>query len=188
MRRFVIFTPAFVIFVFAVFILYLEEGSRSHYCEVGTCAPPPKVCNPDHYPINNNVINEIARLVDMKSSGIEPDRGELMHAVILAPYSDMIGANGVYCNGMIFVRENLGAAGQAFVARHELSHAFQSAHVEGDCSTNYENCATLIAAGQFPVGFVETVISSLALSYKETKDKQCFLFGSWKIFRYYILP
>jgi len=187
MRRMIVYSIALFIFLFAIFIFYLEEGSKTYVCEVEKRSCYLKVCDTQYYPIDQNKIKKINELIELKNADIEPSRIQLMEAITIAPYSDMEGVNGVFCNNSIFVRDNLSYEGQLFVARHELSHAFQSALL-GESCTNNESCATINSAISYPMGFIETVISSLVISFNDSTDKQCFLFGSWKIFRYYILP
>ncbi len=189
MNRIKLFLFSFAFFVFscAVFFAYLENGSNNYFCEAGSRDIQIKVCNTNYYPVNGKKVKILNELIEQKAAGINPDRTELMSAVIFAPYEDMPGLNGVFCNNNIIVRSDLGEEGKSFVARHELDHVFQWAYVGNDC-TRSEFCATMNAAMEYPSGFIETIISSLIVSYKETPDKQCFLFTSWKIFRVYILP
>ncbi|MBN1440730.1 MAG: hypothetical protein JW929_15090 [Anaerolineales bacterium] len=76
--------------------------------------------------------------------------------------------------------------GQAFVARHELAHARDAASGNFNCAER-ESAATRDAAPAYPAGFVETVVSCLWISYQDPPDKHCWLFGSWRIFKFVVL-
>jgi hypothetical protein len=129
----------------------------------------------------------ITKLIQMKGKGLNPTREELLSAVTFVQSKDMEGVNGVFCNNSIYIRNNLSNEAKLFVSRHELDHAFQRAGLENDCSQT-EYCAVKYAAIEYPIGFLETIISSLITAYNDMPDKQCFLFSSWDIFRTYIMP
>ncbi len=169
-------------------VAFLEVGSKFYVCP----PPPPSarrfiVCDTFYYPVNSLKGQSVQGLVAAKLQGVEPSRADLDAAISVVAYEDMDGLNGVVCtNGMIFVRSNLGGEARYFVARHELEHVFLSTGAVPACSPE-EVCATLAAAKRYPVGFIETVVSSLYLSATESPTVWCFLFGSWRIFRGYIL-
>jgi hypothetical protein len=169
------------------FISYLENGSNTYHGETNRSMIPLKVCESVYYSINAEKADNINELIRNKAQGRDPGREELLAASNLAPYEDMHGVNGVFSNNSIYIRSPPSDEGKVFVARHELDHAFQTAHVGDECA-NKEYCATMHAASEYPSGFVDTVISSLIMACDSTADKQCFLFNSWRIFRYYILP
>ena len=165
----------------------LELGSRYYECPAKGEAADWSVCNPYQYPVDAAQLRMIRDLGEAKKKGAEPSREDLDQIMNLVEYEDMNGLNGAACgDGMLFVRSNLGREGRYFVARHELEHAFRNRGIGLECSEE-EQCATLVAAGAYPVGFIETVVSSLYLSATDSPTFWCFLFGSWIIFRAYIL-
>ena len=172
-----------------VAIAFLETGSRYYKCPAtDQLSQNVLVCDLNHYSINQNKIQTIQRLIELKQQGIEPSREDLDQAINLVKYQDMYGLNGVSCgDGMIFVRDNLGGDGKYFVARHELEHVFRQNGIDNGCKEE-EYCATISAVKVYPVGFVETIVSSLYTALRESPTIWCFLFGSWRIFRTYIFP
>jgi hypothetical protein len=187
MKKLFLFSTAFTIFLCMVFLLYLENGRNNYSCAAELSSRRILVCDPNIYPANAGKSEGIKSLIQKKAGGINPTPEELLSVAIFAPYKDMEGLNGVYCNENIIVRDNLNENAKLFVARHELDHAFQWAGVADNCP-NAENCAVMSAAAEYPIGFVDLVVSSLAVAYNDIPDKQCFLFSSWHVFRTYILP
>ena len=169
-------------------IAFLEIGSRCYHCPVADQAlADPSVCDPDVYPPDQEQLQRIQAAVEAKRAGAEPSRADLERMVERVDYHAIMGLNGVACgNGMVFVR--MGLPGQAgyYVARHELEHIFLREGVSAACPEE-ETCAMWRAARVYPLGFVETILSSLYLSARESPDIGCFLFGSWRIFREHIL-
>ena len=170
-------------------IILLEIGSRYYHCPATAQLPEPTVvCDAGYYPASQGKLQTIQAIIESKGQGMEPSRADLEKAANFVKYEDMPGLNGVACgNGLIFVRDNLGNEGRYFVARHELQHLFARNGVDQQCSQK-EYCATITAARMYPVGFVETVLSSLYISASESPTVWCFLFGSWSVFRTYLLP
>ncbi len=168
--------------------LFLEVGSRVYRCPgAGKYGPDMSVCNADEHAVNPQQLEMIQRLSEASRSGVEPSRESLDQVINLVDYEDMRGLNGVICgDGMIFVRGNLGRDARYFVARHELDHAFGIGGPGPACSPG-EYCATMHAAAFYPLGFIETIVSSLYISATEAPTVWCWLFGSWAIFRTYIL-
>ena len=181
-----IFIAATVSFVVAV--SFLEIGSRYYECPSTDCdCSGTLVCDPKHYPINQEKVQTIQGLVELKRQDTEPAREDLDQIINLVEFEEIYGMNGVLCgSGMVFVRDNLGSEGRYYVARHELEHLFLRNGINTDCNDK-EQCAMLNAAKVYPVGFVKTILSSVYLSAKESPTIWCFLFGSWRIFRAHIL-
>jgi hypothetical protein len=168
-------------------VAYLEYGSNHNSCTYSS-GEYVYVYNSNYYPFNQQNYERINELIRMKRLGIEPSREELLNSVIIVPYEDMKGVNGTYYHKNIYIRDNLSENAKAFVARHELDHVFQENIIDYYCDNNEEYCATMNAAKYYPIGLLETITSSLITAYDNYPDKQCFFFGSWKIFRYYIFP
>jgi hypothetical protein len=187
MKRFWICVFGFSLLAAVVFISYVDYGSVHYDCSADRIAVCHIVCDPDYRLADPKKTAALEALIERKARGDEPTREELMNAAVVVPYADITGLNGVYCNDNIFVRDNLGDEGKAFVARHEFAHALGDSNVRETCSYG-ESCATMNAALAYPMGFVETVASSLWFSFEAHKDKQCFFFDSWGIFKVYILP
>lgn len=169
-------------------ILFLETGSKFYQCP-GRAKNFNSilVCDPGHYPVDAEQMQTIQILGEAERQGNEPSREDLDRVINFVDYEEMPGLNGVACgNGMLFVRDNLSGEARYFVARHELEHAFRSNGGNPDCSKE-EYCATMRAARIYPIGFIETIYSSLAIGARESPTIWCFLFGSWRVFRAYIL-
>ena len=94
--------------------------------------------------------------------------------------------NGVFCSGMVFVSQRLSPSARRYVARHELEHFFQLEGLDNDCE-DWELCATWRPAKEYPWGFITTITSSLWES-AHSGSIWDFLFGSWEIFKVYLLP
>ena len=184
LRKFLIGTTVFIIVVVA----FLDTGSRYYKCPVTDQQPRNVlVCNLNYYSVNQNKIQTIQTIIELKQQGIEPSREDLDQAINSVKYEDMPGLNGIVCGSdMIFVRDNLSDEGKYFVARHELEHVFIRNGMNKECNKE-EYCATMSAAKIYPVGSIETILSSLYISVQESPTVWCFLFGSWNIFRAYIL-
>jgi hypothetical protein len=186
-RRLAVFLAGGMVLLLILFIVFLEIGSRVYQCPYTAQCPIILVCDPSFYLIDEEKGRLMQDLIESRGLDIDPSTEDLERVMTVAPEKDMAGVNGVACGGGIFVRESLGREGRRFVARHELEHIFQQNGFGGNCS-KWEFCATLVAAMAYPQGFVETVISSLVISLKESPTFWCFLFGSWEIFKAYLLP
>ncbi len=174
-------------FMLAV-VVFLELGSRYYTCpSSGQTYPTSMICNRGIHPINQSKVGAVQGLILLRRMGFEPSRQDLDRAINLVKYADMEGLNGIDCgDGMIFVRDNLGVEGKYYVARHELEHELLNHGVDPWCS-NPEYCATWRAAKVYPIGFLETILSSLYIASTAYPTVWCFLFGSWRIFRVFIL-
>ena len=174
--------------LFVIVVTFLEIGSWYYKCPSTDCdCSGTLVCDPNHYPVNQEKVQTIQGLVELKRQGTEPSREDLNQIINPVNFEEIYGLNGVLCgNDMVYVRDNLSAEGKYYVARHELEHLFLRNGINTECSDK-EQCAMLNAAKIYPVGFVETILSSLYLSAKESPTIWCFLFGSWRIFRMHIL-
>ena len=169
-------------------ILFLELGSRYYQCLSLDQSTETRACNLSNYPVDENKIQIIRELVERELQGNKPTRDDLIKAVIFVDYKEIYGLNGAACNGMVFVRDNLPDEGKLFVARHELEHIFQDYGINHGCNEgDYERCATREAAKEYPIGFIETIVSSLILSFQESSTIWCSLFGSWYIFTHFVL-
>ncbi len=184
LRTFLVCTTILLV----VSIFFLETGSRYYECPyMGQNCSDILVCDPNYYPVRQEKIQMIQALIESKGQGTEPSREDLDKIINQVKYEDMMGLNGILCgSGMVFVRGNLRDEGKYFVARHELEHLFIRKGVNTEC-LDEEQCAMLNAARIYPIGFIETVLSSIYLSAKESPTVWCFLFGSWTIFREDIL-
>lgn len=176
------------LFVLAFGILFLELGSRL-YREPDQNFPPAErvVCDLDRYPPDEGKLAAIQKLVGKKARGEKITREDLDRALISAPQEHMPYLNGVVCNQMIFVSSRLPESARYYVARHELEHVFQGHGMNGDCQ-DLELCATWAAGWEFPFGLLRTITSSLREAYRISPSFWSFLFGSWKVFKFTLLP
>ena len=176
------------LFLLGFTILFLELGSR-WYREPGQDFPAPEwaVCDLDRYPLDEGKTLVIQELVGKKVQREKITREDLDLALISAPQYDMPGLNGVVCNQMIFVSSRLPESARYYVTRHELEHVFQQHGMDGDCQ-DWELCATWAAAWEFPLGLLRTITSSLREAYRISPSLWSFLFGSWRIFKFTLLP
>ena len=169
-------------------ILFLELGSRLYYenpQEVFT-QPPAPVCDPIQYPPDPAKLAALEDLLEVSRQGRRVTREELEDVLVAAPQEDMPSMNGVFCSGMVIVSQRLSPSARYYVARHELEHYFQIQGLNADCE-DWELCATWGAAREYPWGFITTITSSLWESARSTSFWS-FLFGSWEIFKVYLLP
>ena len=176
------------LFLLGFTILFLELGSR-WYREPGQDFPAPEraVCDLDRYPLDEGKTLVIQELVGKKARGEKITREDLDRALISAPQDQMPGLNGVVCNQMIFVSSRLPESARYYVARHELEHVFQQQGMDGDCQ-DWELCATWAAAWEFPLGLLRTISSSLREAYRISPSLWSFLFSSWRVFKFTLLP
>ena len=170
-----------------VFLIFLEVGSRHYQCPISDAKEEIAVCDIAKYPTNMSKLASLEDLIIRKKQGREATQEDLDSVMTVAQQESMPGFNGYYCNGSIYVSARLPKAARYFVARHELEHAYQSNGLGNDCK-KVEYCATAEAAKDYPIGFLQTIVSSLTRSFRESPTFGCFLFGSWKIFKSYILP
>ena len=185
------FLPRFFVgslFLLGFTILFLELGSRLYQePDQDFTAPEWAVCDLDRYPLDEGKTLVIQELVGKKVQGEKITREDLDRALISAPQDQMPGLNGVVCNQMIFVSSRLPESARYYVARHELEHVFQQHGMDGDCQ-DWELCATWAAAWEFPLGLLRTISSSLREAYRISPSLWSFLFGSWRIFKFTLLP
>ena len=170
-------------------ILYLELGSRRYYDGVveQISLPPAAICNPELYPPDPAKLAALETLLEVYRQGKRISSDDLERAQIVVPQMDMPYRNGTFCNGMIFISQRLSSSARRYVARHELEHYFQFQGLDGGCR-DWELCATWQAAREYPWGFITTISSSLAESYRLSPGLKDFLFSSWTIFKIYLLP
>jgi len=185
LRKFFIGASIFIV----AFIIFLEIGSRHYECPATDQSPQEVlVCDPHYFPVDQIKTQAIQKIVESKRQGREPSRQDLDRAINTEKYENMPGLNGIACgDGMIFVRDNMSSQEKYFVARHELEHIFRRNGMNVECGKE-EYCATMIAAKAYPAGFAATILSSLYISSKESPTVWCFLFGSWNVFREYVIP
>ena len=169
-------------------ILFLELGSRWYREPEGDFpAPEWAVCDLDRYPLDEGNTLVIQELVGKKVQGEKITREDLDRALISAPQYDMPGLNGVVCNKMIFVSSRRPEYPRYYVARQELEQVFKQQGMDNDCQ-DWELCATWAAAWDFPLGLLRTISSSLREAYRISPSLWSFLFGSWRIFKFTLLP
>jgi len=177
-----------LILLFLALIIFLELGSQ-WYIRTGPSTPAPAilVCHLDYYPVQEQKVSFLEDLVQKHIRGERIQPGELEAAAVLAAPEDMPGLNGILCNGMIIISSQVPDPALSYVIRHELEHVFQMEGLRPDCQ-DWELCATWAAALEYPQGFLTTVIYSLGESYRISPSFWDFLFGSWYIFKVYLLP
>ena len=176
------------LFLLVFGILFLELGSRLYRePDQDYTAPEWVVCDLDRYPQEASKLIVIQELVGKKVQGEKITREDLDRASIYAPQEHMPGLNGVVCNQMIFVSSRLPESARYYVARHELEHVFQQQGMDGDCQ-DWELCATWAAAWEFPLGLLRTITSSLREAYRISPSLWSFLFSSWRVFKFTLLP
>ena len=171
------------------FSLFLELGSRLYYEGVpeGISLAPAAVCDPAVYPPDPDKLAALESLLDIRRQGSRINPDQLDSVLVAAPQDDLPSRNGVFCNGMVYISQRLGPAARLYVARHELEHYFQFQGLDEDCQ-DWELCATWGAAREYPWGFMTTITSSLWESFRLSPSIWDFLFGSWTIFKIYLLP
>ncbi len=143
-------------------------------------------CDPTLNPPDQDKITFLTALGEKYREGISITRDDLDQALILVPAGDMVGLNGVYCNGMIFISDRLKQGARYYVARHELEHVFQAQGLSGDCG-DQESCAHWTAAREYPLGLIQTVVSSLVGAYRLSPSLWTFLVNNWVMFKCYFL-
>ena len=171
------------------FVLFLELGSRWFYKgdpETITL-PPAAVCDQAVYPPDPEKLTALESLREARRQGRKVTPGELEGVLVAAPQEDLPYRNGVFCNGMVYINQRLSPSARNYVARHELEHYFQFQGLDDDCR-DWELCATWKAACEYPWGFLATITSSLIWSFRHSPSIWDFLFGSWTIFKIYLLP
>ncbi len=176
------------LFLLGFMILFLELGSRLYREPEGDFpAPEWVVCDLERYPPDEGKQLVIQELVDKKARGEKITREDLYRALISAPQDQMPNLNGIVCNQMIFVSSRLPESARYYVARHELEHVFQLEGMDPDCQ-DWELCATWAAAWEFPLGLLRTITSSLREAYRISPSLWSFLFSSWRVFKFTLLP
>ena len=176
------------LFILVFMILFLELGSRlyrepdQNYQSIIY-----DVEKLDQYPQDEGKLVVIQKLVGKKARGEKITREDLDRALISAPQEHMPDLNGVVCNQMIFISSRLPESARYYVARHELEHVFQQHGMDRDCQ-DWELCATWAAAWEFPLGLLRTITSSLREAYRISPSFWSFLFSSWRVFKFTLLP
>ena len=172
----------------AASVAFLEIGSRrwQHSREPGP-RPDWAVCDPERYPARPDKLQALDELSAKQTRGERISGEEVIRAAVLAPQKDMPGLNGIYCNEMIYVSTRLPGSGRRYVARHELEHVFQARGAVPE-PEDHELAATWRAAAHHPFGLVVTIFSSLWAAFRSSPSLSSFLYGSWEIFKAYLLP
>lgn len=170
-------------------ILFLEIGSRLYYGGVPDkiSLPPAVVCDPAIYPPDPEKAAALESLLEVRRQGMRITPSQLEEILIAVPQEDMPSMNGVFCNEMVYISQRLSSSARRYVARHELEHYFQFQGLDEDCQ-DWELCATWRAAREYPWGLLTTITSSLRESLRLSPSFWDFLFGSWTIFKIYLLP
>ena len=97
-----------ITFALGGLILALEISSqRIHASQKSHPAPAYLACDPILNPPDQDKITFLTALGEKHREGISITRDDLDQALILVPAGDMVGLNGVYCNGMIFISDRL---------------------------------------------------------------------------------
>jgi len=175
--------------LFGGLILFFELGSRLYFeGDMETISvPSPAVCDPAIYPPDPDKLAALEDTQETRRLGDRITPVQLESVLVAAPQEDMPGINGVYCNGMVYISQRLAPSARRYVARHELEHYFQFQGLDEDCQ-DWELCATWGAAREYPWGLLTTITSSLRESLRLSPSFWDFLFGSWTIFKIYLLP
>ena len=173
--------------VLGVLILALEISTR----RLNPSQEPPRppkflACDTTRYPPDQEKIAFLAVLVEKQLQGLPITQEDLDRSMYLVPNHDMVGINGLFCNGMIIISERLPIGARYYVARHELEHLFQSAGVAADYQ-DMEFSAHWVATREFPLGLIHTVISSLVGAYQLSPSTWAFLVNIWVMFKFYFL-
>jgi len=173
--------------VLGVLIMALEISSR----RLNPTQEPPRppeflACDTNRYPPDQEKIDFLAVLVEKQLQGLPITQEDLDRSMYLVPNHDMVGINGLFCNGMIIISERLPIGARYYVARHELEHLFQSAGVAVDYQ-DMEFSAHWVATREFPLGLIHTVISSLVGAYQLSPSTWAFLVNIWVMFKFYFL-
>ena len=64
--------------LFVIVVTFLEIGSRYYKCPSTDCdCSGTLVCDPNHYPVNQEKVQTIQGLVELKRQGTEPSREDL---------------------------------------------------------------------------------------------------------------
>jgi hypothetical protein len=168
-------------------ILALEISSR----RLNPTQEPPRppeflACDTNRYPPDQEKIDFLAVLVEKQLQGLPITQEDLDRSMYLVPNHDMVGINGLFCNGMIYISDRLKQGARYYVARHELEHVFQAQGLSGDCG-DQESCAHWTAAKEYPLGLIQTVVSSIVGAYRLSPSLWAFLVNNWVMFKFYFL-
>lgn len=169
-------------------IIGLEFLSRFYQCPAGTSKETANLSVCDSRLYINDAENQklIAVLNNKQVQGISPSKDELQKAVFEVDRERIGGNNGIACNGVAFISNDLPGQAKLFVKRHELEHIFQNLSQRQD--RNPEFSANLAAAKEYPAGFVATTVFSIVKSRNSYPSFTCYVIGLWRIFKIYYLP
>lgn len=164
----------------------LELLSRFYACPHGKGEDSLPACDLRLY--TNDMQNQelLVSLTEQYGQGIVPTKAELQKAVFEIAREFIGGNNGLVCNGVAFVSNDLPDEAKLFVKRHELEHVFQNLLQRQE--KNPEFSANLAAAKEYPKGLVSTTIFSIVKSRVSYPSFVCYMIGLWRIFKIYFLP
>ena len=185
-RKKIVVGCVWVIGILIGFVVILEILSRTCHCSTPMYSESMPTCDKHLYADDANVKNYLNELSGKYKQGISPTPEELEKAVIKVTRDSIGGANGMYCNGVAFVSNDLPMQAELYVRRHELEHAFQ--YVLQMEVANPESAANYTAAKEYPIGMIETVIVSIMKGKSHFSSTTCYLIALWETFKRYFLP
>jgi hypothetical protein len=168
-----------VIFIFIIFSL--ETLSKIYKCETSI---PLSAC-PIIIKEENKLLSDLRnkRLAGEKIS--KEEYRQVADKIILEVDPDLIGGyyNGITCDNMGYVRNDLPKEAKKYVKRHELEHLLQTGE-----ERNPEFSASFAGAKEYPRGVIQTVLFSLKTRVKYYDSPTCYLLTLWELFKIYFLP
>lgn len=164
----------------------LELLSRFYACPRGKSEDSLPACDLRLYTNDTQNQELLVSLTEQYGQGIAPTKAELQKAVFEIDREFIGGNNGLVCNGVAFVSNDLPDEAKLFVKRHELEHVFQNLLRRQE--KNSEFSANLAAAKEYPKGLVSTTIFSIVKSRVSYPSFVCYVIGLWRIFKIYFLP
>jgi hypothetical protein len=177
---------AWLLGIFLGSIVFMEILSRTSGCSSKRYSESMPACNDQRYTEDASHKMYLDELSKRYSQGVAPSTQELEKAVIEVDRKAIGGANGVYCNGAIFVSNDLPAQAELYVRRHELEHVFQD--ILNMDLENHESAANYAAAKEYPLGMVQTAIVSVIKARSRFDSITCYLVALWETFKIYFLP
>ncbi|HEX9333513.1 MAG TPA: hypothetical protein VF896_16590 [Anaerolineales bacterium] len=164
----------------------LELLSRFYACPRGKSENSLPACDLRLYTNDTQNQDLLVSLTEKYGQGIAPTKAELDKAVFEIDRAFIGGNNGLVCNGVAFVSNDLPYEAKLFVKRHELEHVFQNLLQRQE--KNPEFSANLAAAKEYPKGLISTTIFSIVKSRSAYPSFVCYIIGLWRIFKIYFLP
>jgi hypothetical protein len=143
-----------------------------------------KICEQEEAVYDIEELTILENLRSDRAEGIPVSKAtyrEAMDMLVAEIDPALLGpAAGMVC-GIAYVRNSLPDQAKLYVKRHEFEHLLQDPSME-----NSEMAAHYVAAKEYPIGLVQTIVYSLW----ETKNELnwcCFFVSSWAIFKFYFL-